>query len=88
MVLDDIFVGGPYSKAGALLIQNADGTFSRDSIEMSAEEKYHETLGVLFFDADNDGDNDLYMVSGGYEFQLEDSFYLDRLYLNEGDDLS
>lgn len=82
--LDDLFIGGPYSKAGALLIQNTDGTFSRDSIEMSDEEKYHETLGVLFFDADNDGDNDLYMVSGGYEFQLEDSFYLDRLYLNEG----
>ncbi len=82
--LDDLFIGGPYSRAGALLIQNTDGTFRRDSIETTEEEKYHETLGALFFDVDNDGDNDLYMVSGGYEFQLEDSFYLDRLYLNEG----
>lgn len=80
--LDDIFIGGSHDFSGQLHTQTMDGKFIANTLGMDAE---HEDVGSLWFDADNDGDNDLYVVSGGSEFSLmKPGYYQDRLYLNDG----
>lgn len=83
--LDDFYVGGSHFNKGRFFLQQSDGTFlDKDLLPgPDGESKREEELGILFFDADNDGDEDLYLVSGGYEFEISDSSYQDRLFLNE-----
>ncbi|MEJ2005657.1 MAG: VCBS repeat-containing protein, partial [Cyclobacteriaceae bacterium] len=59
------------------------GTFTQISGEID-EEKPEEDMGMLLFDADNDGDNDLYIASGGFESEEGSAAMADRLYLNDG----
>ncbi|NND32596.1 MAG: VCBS repeat-containing protein [Saprospiraceae bacterium] len=80
--LSDLLISGSALKSSQILLQTKTGGFIVDSLEKTDAERRHESLGALFFDADLDGDDDLYMVSGGFEFPLEDSFYLDRFYRN------
>ena len=77
---DDVFVGGAYQSSGALFLQSAKGDFEKRSIPTED----FEDLGVVFFDADGDGDLDLYVASGGVERYARYSGYQDRLYFNDG----
>lgn len=82
--LEDIFLGGSHYFKGTFLIQQGDGSFTAKDLlpGAGANDKKEEDLGVLFFDADGDKDQDLYIVSGGYEFDIEEGVYKDRLYEN------
>ena len=44
----------------------------------------NEDTDAVFFDADMDGDLDLYVASGSYEYPENDPRLKDRLYLNNG----
>ncbi|HRP57475.1 VCBS repeat-containing protein [Agriterribacter sp.] len=79
---DDFFAGGAYNQSGQLFFQQPNGSFITRSLVTG--KKYEEDMGVLFFDADNDGDQDLYIVSGGNEFAAGSPYYQDRLYINDG----
>ena len=81
--LDDIIVGGPALYNHAVFKQNRNGSFSTNSKLGKDINKVSEDLGLLLFDADNDMDLDLYVVSGSIESQDENA-YQDRLYLNDG----
>jgi len=82
--LDDIFIGGSTGNEKKLMLQNADGSFTEKKQAFFGTDKKYEDCGAAFFDADGDGDADLYVVSGGAEFDAGSPLYQDRLYINDG----
>ncbi len=81
--LDDFYVCGAKYQPGQLFVQTAGGKFSNTNEKIFAKDSSSEDVNAVFFDADGDGDKDLYVVSGGNESE-KDSANLDRLYINEG----
>jgi len=82
--LDDMFIGGARDQPGALLVQKQGGRFVTSNERLLDQDRVSEDLGAVFFDADGDGDPDLYVVSGGSEFSTMAPALQDRLYLNDG----
>ncbi|WP_224996008.1 VCBS repeat-containing protein [Cesiribacter sp. SM1] len=79
--LEDFYVGGNVMHPGTLFLQQHKGTFSQKKLAAGGE---YDDMGSLFFDADADGDLDLYIVSGGSRRTAGTAAYQDRLYLNDG----
>ena len=83
--LEDIYIGGAAGQAGQLFLQNQKGQFAISQQADFETNKAAEDRDATFFDADRDGDLDLYVLSGGYEFAEQFTPLLqDRLYLNDG----
>ena len=82
--LDDFYACGAKDQNGTLFIQNSTEHFTATDTAVFAVDKGCEDVDALFFDADGDGDKDLYVVSGGNEAFGKASPLLDRLYTNDG----
>ncbi len=81
--LDDLFVGGSKGRASMLLIQQPGGTFEPSNRAVFQADSLSEDVDAAFFDADGDGDLDLFVVTAGNEWWGEADALLDRLYLND-----
>ncbi len=82
--LADIYICGAKNSPGSLYIQRNNGHFIRTGELLFNADKISEDTDCAFFDADGDGDQDLYVASGGNEFPSSSSALSDRLYLNDG----
>lgn len=81
---EDFYIGGNNQHPGSFMMQNEDGTFINENRIKLGDYTSLKDKGILFFDADGDQDNDLYIVSGGIEKDPGDVAFIDRLYLNDG----
>jgi hypothetical protein len=83
--LEDVYAGGEGEQAGALFLQNKNGSFTRKNQAAFEADKASDDSDAAFFDANGDGFQDLYVCSGGYaNFLPDDPALQDRLYLNDG----
>lgn len=80
---DDFYIGGAAGQSGELFVTsglNLKKVMSAPWVDDAGT----EDTGSTFLDADGDGDLDLYVVSGGSEFNHENVGMLqDRLYINQ-----
>ncbi|MEO6949132.1 MAG: VCBS repeat-containing protein, partial [Ginsengibacter sp.] len=83
--LEDVYVGGGNGQPGGLYIQHKNGKFTKMSEPAFDADKMYEDVDAVFFDANGDGFEDLYVCSGGYDnFLSGDAILQDRIYFNNG----
>jgi hypothetical protein len=82
--LDDFYVGGAKDQAGAFFVQKADGTFEEISNPMFAQLAKAEDVVAEFADFNGDGFLDLFVGSGGNEYESGNLFNFDRIFFGDG----
>lgn len=80
----DLYLGAAKGQSGKILLQNRQGQYLEKENATFQTHYMSEDVDAVFFDMDNDGDKDLYVVSGGYEYKNNDQLLQDRLYRNHG----
>ncbi|MCA9214816.1 MAG: VCBS repeat-containing protein [Planctomycetales bacterium] len=81
--LEDFYMTGSAGYAGQLFVRDSDGSFRLSAQAAFEIDAAAEDLGCHFFDADGDGDLDLYVASGSVENHDHPALYQDRLYVND-----
>ncbi|AXE17608.1 RNA-binding protein [Runella rosea] len=87
--LEDIYIGGGKGQPGAVFLQQkgesgSSSRFVRKEQPAFKQDELCTDTDAVFFDADKDGDLDLFVTSGGYEYLPNDFMLQNRLYLNDG----
>ncbi len=82
--LDDLYIGGTQLHPGQLYFQAPNGTFTKKEEPGFKQFLDFEDNAVLFFDADHDGDMDLFIGSGGNKNPPGSRELQNRLFKNDG----
>lgn len=82
--LEDIFIAGSRGENETWFIQTQNSTFIQNEVAYKSEEKLEEDSSSLLFDADGDGDLDLYITRGSAQYPSGNIFYKDKLLINDG----
>lgn len=81
---DDIFIGAAKGQKSEILLQDRNGAFHAVSLPAFERLNATDNTDALFFDADGDGDSDLYLVMGGNEYPQGNALLTDQIFLNNG----
>ncbi|MBX2915075.1 MAG: VCBS repeat-containing protein [Cyclobacteriaceae bacterium] len=81
---EDFFVGGAIGQSGKLFLGIASGQFLVADSQPWLADILCEDVSAIFFDVDQDGDEDFFVVSGDTEYPTGSALLDDRLYLNDG----
>lgn len=81
---EDIYICGAKGQSKVLYWQTSNGSFTKKEQKSFVDALNSEDTAAEFFDADKDGDLDLYVGSGGNEQNIGSNELMDRLYLNDG----
>lgn len=79
---EDAFLGGGKHQPGQLLLSSPKGEYR--AVILAPDHTLSEQVAAAAFDADQDGDLDLYVVNGSSEWPAGHAAYQDQLYLNDG----
>jgi hypothetical protein len=82
--LEDFFIGSAKHDTSKIFIQTPSGKFTMLRQVAFAVDREYEDAGAEFFDADNDGDQDLIVASGGNLDRIGSELLQPRLYINNG----
>jgi FG-GAP repeat. len=82
--LKDLFIGGARNQAPVLFLQTKQGQFIEKNNSFFADDSLYEDTDAVAFDIDNDGDLDIYALSGGNDYKEGDPMLEDRVYVNDG----
>lgn len=84
--LDDMVLSSSSRFQGPVaLLQKANGKFTKKILPLkNSDVNKEEDMGLLLFDADGDGDNDLYVTRGSYQHDPGSNLYQDILCQNDG----
>jgi hypothetical protein len=80
---EDVFIGGGKDQPGRIYLHRSNGELAQQKNTCFDTDAGFEDTAAAFFDADNDGDMDLIVGSGG-NVAHESKSYGCRLYLNDG----
>ena len=82
--LEDIYIGGAKYQSPALFIKQKNGEYISNKESDFIKDILYEDVDAVAFDLENDGDLDLYVMSGGNEKAESDVNLEDRIYINDG----
>ena len=80
----DIFIGGAKYQSATLYLKDKNGDYQLKKTEPFEKDQVFEDVDAEVFDLENDGDLDLYVISGGNDLMEGNPNLEDRVYLNDG----
>lgn len=82
--LTDVFIGGAKGQPAQVYFQQADGSWKNAQEKLFEQFADMEDVAAVLFDADGDGDADIFVGAGGNNVLTNSRELQHRLYINDG----
>ncbi len=82
--LEDFYVSGNAETPGAMYIQNSNASFTKSANNVFSNKSETDEVAAVFFDANGDKYQDLYIAVGGNKIANGSPLLNDKFFLNDG----